>query len=136
MWNEHLQEVINELVTMLHELPLDKRIRIMSRIMNKLSAPLVGAEPRQLTYPGHEWLLPRADVQLNPYVPLPVEWVVPIGEQRVEQRVEQTVEPTVGIPTDVPIFKRITNAPPIMNAPNPTQKCKLKLTKHTHSQRR
>jgi hypothetical protein len=136
MWNEHLQEVINELITMLHKLPPDKRIPIMSRIMAKLSAPLVSAEPRQLTYPKHEWLLSRADVQLNPYMPLPVEWMVPIGEQRVEQRVEQMVEPTVDIPANVPIFQRITNAPPIMNAPNPTQKCKLKLTKHTHSQRR
>jgi hypothetical protein len=122
MWNEHLQEVINKLVTTLHELPPKKRIRIMSRITAKLSAPLVGAEPRQLTYPGHEWLLPRADVQLNLYVPPPVERVVPIGEQRVEQRVKQMVKPTVDIPANVPIFERIINAPPIMNAPNPTQK--------------
>jgi hypothetical protein len=107
----------------------------MSRITAKLSAPLVGAEPWQLTYPGNEWILPRVSVQLNPYVPPPVEWVVPIGEQRVEQRVEQTVEPTVDIPTDVPIFQRITNAPPIMNAPNSKQKRKLKLTKHMYSQR-
>jgi hypothetical protein len=134
MWNKHLKEVINELITTLHELPPDKRIRIMSRITAKLSAPLVGAEPRQLMYPVHEWLLPRADVQLNSYVPPPVEQVVPIGEQRVKQRVEQTVEPTVDIPANVPIFQRITNAPPIMNAPNPTQKRKSKLTKHTDSQ--
>jgi hypothetical protein len=135
MWNKHLQEVINELVTTLHELPPDKRICIMSRIMAKLSAPLIVAEPRQLTYPGHEWLLPRADVQLNLYVSLPVERVVPIGEQRVEQRVEQMVEPRVDIPANVPIFQRITNAPPIMNPPNPMQKRKLKLTKRTHSRR-
>jgi hypothetical protein len=119
----------------LHELPPDKRTRIISCNTAKLSAPLIGAEPRQLTYPGHEWLLPRADVQLNPYVPPPVEWVVPMGEQRVEQTVEQTVEPTVDIPANVPIFQRINNTPPIMNAPNPLQKRKLKLTKRMHSRR-
>ncbi len=86
---------------MLHKLPPGKRIRIMSHIMAKLSVPLVSAGPRQLMYPGHEWLLPRADVQLNPYVPPPVEWVVPIGEQRVEQTAEQMVEPTVDIPANV-----------------------------------
>jgi hypothetical protein len=54
MWNKHLQEVINELVTMLHKLPPNKRIRIISHITAKLSAPLVGAESRQLMYPKHE----------------------------------------------------------------------------------
>jgi hypothetical protein len=118
MWNKHLLEVINELVTMLHKLPPEKCLRIMSRITAKLSAPYENIETRSLTYPGHEWLLPRVDVQSAPYVPPP--------EQRVDQSVKQRVD------TNVCTFQRITDAPPIVNAPNPTQKHSLKLTTRTH----
>jgi hypothetical protein len=121
MWNKHLQEVINKLVTRLHELPPEKRLRIMSPVTAKLSAPYESIEQHSLTYPGHEWLLPQADIHLAAYVLPP--------KQRVDQSVKQRVD------TNVHTFQWITNTPPIMNTPNPTQKCSLKLTKRTHGQR-
>jgi hypothetical protein len=39
MWNKNLQEVIDKLMTTLHELLPEKRCRIMSRVTAKLSAP-------------------------------------------------------------------------------------------------
>jgi hypothetical protein len=129
MWNEHLQEVIDKLVTTLHKLPPKKRTHIMSCDMAKLSAPPPVAQLRPLTYPSHKWLLPPADIQLTPYVPP--------SQQSVEQRVEQTEntpnENQVQDQNNVPILTRINDAPPIMNPPNPTQKCTLKLSKRMHS---
>jgi hypothetical protein len=83
MWNKHLLEVIDKLVTTLHKLPPVKRIRIMSRVMAKLSASPTVAQLRCLMHQTHEWLLPPADIQLTPYVPP--------SQQSVEQRVEQRV---------------------------------------------
>jgi hypothetical protein len=83
MWNKHLQEVIDKLVTTLHKLPQKKQIHILSRVMAKLSAPPPVATPCCLTHPSHEWLLPREDIQLTPYVPPSQQ----VDAQRVEQRV-------------------------------------------------
>jgi hypothetical protein len=71
-------------------------------------------------------MLPRGDVQLHPYVSPAHQKVpdmtptTPAGEQRV--------------PTPPPL-QRITDAPPIIAAPNPMAKRELKLTQHTHSRR-
>ncbi len=65
-----------------------------------------------LMAPTQAWMLPREDIQLNPCVTPPIEQRMPL--------------PTTTI-------QCITDAPPIMNAPNPTQKQRLKLTKWTHS---
>jgi hypothetical protein len=79
-------------------------------------------------------MLPRTDVQLNPYIPPPQQRVSAYttpGEQRVQSNTthhKQEVPPTTTL-------GRITNAPPIMNAPNPTARRVLKLTKRTHSRR-
>jgi hypothetical protein len=90
----------------------------MSRVTAKLSAPYEYIETCSQTYPGHKWPLPRADIQLAPYMPPP--------KQRVDQSVKLRVD------TNVHTFQCTTNAPPIMNAPNPTQKRSLKLTNRMH----
>jgi hypothetical protein len=51
-----------------------------------------------------------------------------LSEQRVEQRVDTTH------PCLVPALQWLTEAPPIMTAPNPTARCVLKLTRWTHLQ--
>jgi hypothetical protein len=66
----------------------------------------------------HDWLLPPANIQRAPYIPLP--------EQRVERRVLPSDEQRVMKFEDVPIILRITDAPPIMAAPNPMQRHFLK----------
>jgi hypothetical protein len=71
MWNEHLQEVIDELVTMLHELPWEKRGRVLKLLTNKLATQPVTGPPCSLTHTNQKWLLPPADPQLTPYIPLP-----------------------------------------------------------------
>jgi hypothetical protein len=129
MANKHLQEVIDKLVTTLHKLPPKKQICIMSCVMAKLSAPPSVAQIRCLMHPSRKWLLPPADIQSTPYVPSSQQSV----EQRVEQRVNAPNKQQVKDQNNVPILTRNTDAPPIMNAPNPTQKHTLKLSKRTHS---
>jgi hypothetical protein len=101
MWNAHLQEVFEELVTTLHKLPVNKQMGVLKTIKKKLKS---NPEPEKqvLTSPNHEWLLPPGDLQRVPTIIPPA--------QRVEQRVAD----------DVPTLQRITEAPPIMAAPNPT----------------
>ncbi len=126
MWNEHLQEIIDELVTTLHELPPELSGCILKLVINNLAARPPTGPPCSLTSTNHKWLLPPAGLQLAPYVPLP--------EQRVEQRVIGGEVDRETIHNDPrPVLTCITNAPPIMAAPNPTTKQALKLTKQTHS---
>jgi hypothetical protein len=70
---------------------------------------------------------PPANIQRAPYIPPP--------EQRVEQRVNTSDKQRVERFTNISVLTRITDAPPIMDTPNPTQKCTLKLTKRIHSKR-
>jgi hypothetical protein len=81
-------------------------------VFKHLQSGQIDEPTRTLTAPTQAWMLPREDIQLNPYVTPPIE-------QRV-------LLPTTTI-------QGITDAPPIMNAPNPMQKQCLKLTKRTHS---
>jgi hypothetical protein len=79
MWNEHLQEVIDELVTILCEMPPTKCAWVITLVQQKLASKHINTETQcTLTNPIHEWLLPPGDPQWVPYVPPP--------EQRVEQR--------------------------------------------------
>jgi hypothetical protein len=129
MWNKHLQEVIDKLVTSLHELPPEQQSRILSHVMAKLSAPPPVATPRRLTHPSHEWLLSRGDIQLAPFVPPSLQVDTQWAEQRVNAPNKQQQDDQI----DIPMLTKITDALPIMNAPNPTQKRTLKLSKRTHS---
>jgi hypothetical protein len=114
LWNKHLQEVSDELVTMLREMPHNKQAGVIQNKSQKMSETDKHMGGKQiLTCPAHEWLLPQGNLQR-----------VPITEQMEQQRV---------IPPHTATLWRITEVPPIMAAPNPTTKCILKLTKRTHS---
>ena len=120
LWNEHLQEVVDELVTTLHEMKPNKRKGVLTDIINKLDTSCRDHDKRTITAPAHQWMLPEGDIQHHPYIP-----PAPSDEQRVDEAMEeQRVERSV---------TRITNAPPIINAPNPTAPRQLKKTARTHS---
>jgi hypothetical protein len=116
MWNEHLQEVISELDTTLHEMPPIKRARVIALVHRKLISSDPVDSIRTLTNPNHEWILPPGSLQRTPYIPPQND----LDEQREEQRAEQRVATPTLPPT--PTFASITDAPPIMAAPNPTTK--------------
>ncbi len=67
--------------------------------------------------PVHEWLLLQGDRQRVPLISI-------TGQMEQQERV---------IPPHTATLWRVTEAPPIMVAPNPTTKRVLKLTKRTHS---
>jgi hypothetical protein len=103
-------------------MPPKKRAQVISLVQRKLtSANSNSKATRTLTNPNHDWMFPPGDLQRSPYIP-PME-------QRVEQRVAADTEL---LP---PVIQCITDAPPIMDAPNPTTKCTLHLIKCTHMQR-
>jgi hypothetical protein len=55
MWNEHLQEVIDELDTTLQEMPSKKQVRVISLVQRKLtSADNNSKVTRTLTNPNHD----------------------------------------------------------------------------------
>jgi hypothetical protein len=57
MWNKHLQDVINELVTMLNKLSLEKRTRILTKVQQRIASPMCDHSGRALTHKSHDWLL-------------------------------------------------------------------------------
>jgi hypothetical protein len=57
MWNKHLQEVIDKLVTTLRELPPTKCQHVISLVHEKLSASPPDAALQTPTHPNHKWLL-------------------------------------------------------------------------------
>jgi hypothetical protein len=83
LWNEHLQEVIDELVMKLHDFPPNKRARVLTKVINRLDTQDCNPEAQTITAPSHEWLLPQGDIQRHPYVQ---------PESAVEQRLDKTVE--------------------------------------------
>jgi hypothetical protein len=120
IWNKHLQEVSDKLVTTLMKLPVHKRLGVLANIKNQLAIETMPTTKRTLTYPTHEWLLPPGNLQRVPIVAHP--------EQRVEQRVTSTH------PDKLPTLQCVREAPPIVAAPNPTTHRILKATKQTHLQ--
>ncbi len=83
MWNKHLQEVVNELVTTLRDMLPNKQGCVISLITKKLVAHTPDARQWTLMHANHKWLLPRSDLHWVPYIPPP--------EQRVERVVQQRV---------------------------------------------
>jgi hypothetical protein len=102
LWNEHLQEMTDELVTTLKELPGPKRSGVLDNIESRLEINDAQTTNRTLTSHTHEWLLPQGDLQRLPIVAHP--------EQRVEQRV------TTVYHSDAMSLQCITEAPPINSA--------------------
>jgi hypothetical protein len=123
MWNEHLQEVIDELVTTIKEMDPNKQARVLTLFKEKLATTQPLNDQRTLMSPIHEWILPPGDPQRVARIPPP--------EQRVTQRVGKDAPVT---PVITPLM-RVTNAPVIMAAPNSTTKQALKLTPWSHMQR-
>jgi hypothetical protein len=103
----------------LHELPVNKQLGALTDIKNKLTFDCPSTTKQTLTRPTHEWLLPPVNLQrVPPGIP---------PTQRVEQRVASTHH------VDTPLLQRVTEAPTIMAAPNPTARRTLELTKQTHA---
>jgi hypothetical protein len=115
-WNEHLQEVSDEPITTLQEMPAGKQSGVLLEINLKLALTNPTSK-RTLTCPMHKWMLPPGDLQRVP--------AIPPMEQRVEQRVDNATPPNA--------IWQVTDAPPIMATPNLTTKQVLKLNKRTHS---
>jgi hypothetical protein len=68
MWNEHLQEVIDELVTTLNKLPPGKRTHILTKVQQQIASTMWNHSGRALTHKARDWLLPPSDVQCQPYI--------------------------------------------------------------------
>ena len=113
LWNENFQEVIDELAMTLNHLPPERCARFISKVFQRLQSTHGEPATCTLTAPSQERQLPREDIQLNPYIPP--------AKQRVEQITPVPPPDKQRVPTPSPI-QRITDAPPIMNAPNPTEK--------------
>ena len=123
LWNKHLQEVINELVMTLQEMKPNKRARVLIKIINRIDTSSRDHEARTITAPAHQWMLPEGDIQQHPYVP-----PAPSVEQRVDEDMEEQ--------RVAHLMMRITDAPPIITAPNSTAPRQLKKTMRTHSRLR
>jgi hypothetical protein len=82
--------------------------------------------PTFLPSPCHAWILPEDNFQQVPQAVAPTR-----DQQRVILSGEQRVVPPHEI-ISIEDLRQMCNAPPIMNAPNPTTKRALKLTKWVH----
>jgi hypothetical protein len=113
-------------------MPPNKCNSVPTLVAEILAAGQLNDPKCSLTHPGHNRILPQEDLQRAPYVP-PNEQRVP--KQRVpKQRVMlDDAEPTNYMPPQP--LARITNAPPIMSALNPTTRRALRLMKRTHSRK-
>jgi hypothetical protein len=120
LWNEHLQEGVDELVMTLQEMKPNKRARVLTKIINKIDTSSRDHDARTITAPAHQWMLLEGDIQQYPYVP-----PAPSVEQRVDEDMD---EQRVAHP-----MTRITDAPPIITAPNPIAPRQLKKTTRAHS---
>ena len=54
LWNEHLQEVVDELVMPLHEMKPNKRAGVLSKIINKIDTSSRYHDARTITAPAHQ----------------------------------------------------------------------------------
>jgi hypothetical protein len=115
MWNEHMQEVTDKLVTTLKELPVPKQSGVLDNIISRLDIDDPQPTKRTLTSHTHKWLLPQGNLQRVPIV------------IHLEQRVELRVTPYHN--TNAVPLQLTSEAPPIISAPNPTAKRTFKLIK-------
>jgi len=128
--SEHMKELTNKVVSTLKNMTAEKQRRVLTLLKSKLSDAMVQHEgPAFLMSPCHTWILPEDDVQRVPQLR-----VLTQDQQRVAPSAEQRVGSTPEIPT-LHDLRRMSNAPPIMKAPNPTTKRALKSTKRVHHRR-
>jgi hypothetical protein len=105
----------------------NKQQRVLAMFCKKISDEMISPSgPAFLTNPCHAWILPEDDYQREPQAAA-LTW----DQQRMVPSKQQRVGPT---PEMIAIedLRRMSNAPPIMKAPNPTIKRALKLTKRVH----
>jgi len=125
--NDYMKELMNKVVSTLKNVTAEKQRRVLTLFKLKLSDATVHPEgPAFLKSPCHAWLLPVKDLQRVPQVRAPTQ-----GQQRVAPSAEQRVGTTPKT-TTFQDLRQVSNAPPIMNAPNPTTKRVLKSTKRVH----
>jgi hypothetical protein len=124
---DHMQELTNKVVLTLKNMTPEKQRRVLTLFQAKLADTTVHPEgPAFLSSPCHAWILPEDDFQRVPQLRTPAQ---------EQQRVAPSAKQRVGTTTDIPAIqdlRRMSNAPPIMNAPNPTTKQALKSTKRVH----
>jgi hypothetical protein len=70
MWNEHLQEVIDKLVTTIKEMNPIKQKRVLTLVKKKIAATQPMDVQRIPTSPLHEWILPASDPQTVARIPI------------------------------------------------------------------
>ena len=125
--NDHLHELTSEVVSTLKNMTAEKQRRVLTLFRAKLSDKTkCPGGPAFLTSPCHTWILPEYDFQQVPQPRAPTQ-----DQQRVAQSDEQRVGPTPTI-TSMDNLRRMSEASPIMNAPNPTTKQAPKATKRVH----
>jgi hypothetical protein len=123
----HIQELTQEVVSTLKNMTPEKQQRVLTLFQAKLADTTVHPEgPAFLSSPCHAWILPDDDFQRLPQLRTPTQ-----EQQRVALSAEQRVGTTPDI-TAIQDLRRMSDAPPIMNAPNPTTKQALKSTKRFH----
>jgi hypothetical protein len=119
---EHLRGLTNEMAATLKTMTATKQRRVLTLLNAKLAAHHNTHPSGDVaTHPLHKWMLPDDDPQRSP---------PPTPTTPEEQRVTNTpTEQRVTMPSSL---HRITNAPPIMATPNPTNKRILKTTSRLH----
>ena len=125
--SDYMQELTKEVVSTLKHMTPEKQRCVLRLFQAKLANTAVQPEgPAFLSSPCHAWILPEEDLQQVPQLRTPTQ-----DQQRVAPSAEQRVGTTPDI-TAIQDLCRMSNAPPIMNAPNPTMKQALKSTKWVH----
>jgi hypothetical protein len=120
----HLQGLTDKMIVKLSASTPGKQSRVLNLVWSKPAAQDLPPSPQVLTHPLHKWMLPAKDPQCFPRHEAITPYKQRVGIAPEEQR--------VSAPAIQPLC-RITNAPLIMAAPNPTMKQNLKRIKHTHS---
>jgi hypothetical protein len=124
---DQLQEVTKEMISTLTTMSANEQQRVLTEVRAKLADDsLRPCGPAFLTSPCHAWMLPNDNHQCAPQEAAPMH--VP---QRAAPEGQQRVGPTPEV-TPAESLQCMSNAPPIMNAPNPTTRRALKSTKRVH----
>jgi hypothetical protein len=112
------------MISTLTKMPANEQRRVLTEVHAKLANDsLRPCGLAFLTSPCHAWMLPNNDHQRAPQEAAPTCVPAPEGQQRVGLTPEVT-------PADS--LQHMSNAPPIMNAPNPTTRWALKSTKRVN----
>jgi hypothetical protein len=103
LWNENFQEVIDELTMTLNELPPKQHAKYLTMVFKRLQLGQIDEPTCTLTVPAQAWMLPREDIQLNPYVTPPIKQRVPLPTTT------PMVHPTTG--ETISSYKRLMHDP-------------------------